>query len=218
MTDHVVERLFEGSLAGAVSHLLRARSAARNSTNLNASSAPPNGGFNETRPRVLGPDTDRARPRNGSRGGPGSMVSPRLATASHRRLLWLGALTSMLLVLVGEASGVAHSVSRLATIARPLPGHGVIVTTTDTALEAAWDSVDAAPGITLPSADTTRRTPATGAWWPGLAWLAGTLGLLAYRVAGHTGVLHRDRRPDSRSNRNSANKRMDLRNGCVFGR
>lgn len=127
--------------------------------------------------------------------GLAAIVSPRLAAAGHRRLLWLGALTSMLLVLAGEISGIAHSVSRLATSPAPLPAPGVIVTTIDTAPEGAWDSIDAAPGITLPGADTSRRTPATGTWWPGLVWLAGTLALLAYRALGHARLLHRDRRP-----------------------
>ena len=104
--------------------------------------------------------------------GLAAVVSPRLAAAGHRRLLWLGALTSMLLVIAGEISGIAHSVSRLATSPAPLPAPGVIVTTTEVALEAGWDSVEAAPGLTLPSVDTTRPTPATGRWWPGLVWLA----------------------------------------------
>jgi beta-lactamase regulating signal transducer with metallopeptidase domain len=127
--------------------------------------------------------------------GLAAVVAPRLAAAGHRRLLWLGALTSMLLILAGEISGIAHSVSRLATSPAPLPAPGVIVTTTDTALEAGWDSVDAAPAITLPSADITRPTPATGRWWPGLVWLAGTLILLAYRALGHARLLQWDRRP-----------------------
>ncbi len=129
--------------------------------------------------------------------GLAAVVSPRLAAAGHRRLLWLGVFLSVLLILAGEISGTAHSVSRFANSPASLPAPGVIVTTANAALEGAWDSVEIAPRITLPSADITRPTPATGTWWPGLVWLAGTLSLLAYRAAGHARLLHRHRQSES---------------------